>query len=238
MDTHRILVAIIGGIIPIFIWVMFFLREDSDHPEPTKRILEVLIGGMICTYIAYLGQELFVFFRDNTVITSLSILDIGAFASIEEIVKFAVCYFIALRSADDDEPIDAVIYMVVTALGFASLENFYYLLDPHFAQNAINAYTSGAMRFIGASLLHLLTASIVGIFIAFSFNKNGLHKKISLIFGLFFAIIVHTLFNIFVSENALTVFALVWFGIILVIVILEKIKLLPLNSDLNKFGTS
>jgi protease PrsW len=226
MDINRIVIAIIGGFIPIFIWLFFWLREDVKHPEPKKRIIEAFIGGMVCIYIAYYAQSYFMEFRGSNFFDGSyrNITDIGFMAAIEEIAKYAVCYFVALRSIDDDEPIDAVIYMIITALGFAALENFYYLLDPRFIENSIGAFTNGTLRFIGASLLHTVSSAIVGIFIAFSFYKPGIHAKVNVTIGLFFAIIVHTLFNIFVTEWPMMIFASVWLFVIILIIMFEKVK--------------
>ncbi len=61
-----------------------------------------------------------------------------AWAFIEEITKFLAAYVTVLRRAEDDEPIDPVIYMVTTALGFAAAENTLFLLSPLAGSTAIS----------------------------------------------------------------------------------------------------
>lgn len=232
-----IILSILGGLIPAFLWLSFWLQEDKKNPEPRKRVLSVFIGGMSCTLIAlpleYMAKEIFA--------DSLGLF--FAWAAIEETLKFLACYFIAIKTQDDDEPIDAVIYMIITALGFAALENSLYIFTPLLADKNIEAFLTGNLRFMGATLLHVLSSSLVGIFIAYSFFKNPLHKKINIIFGLFFATISHTLFNIFISvadnttdpsASVLLIFFIVWWGIIALIVALEKVKLItPPASEIN-----
>ncbi len=228
--VHSILISALTSLIPIFLWVSFWLREDRVHPEPKKRLLEVFLGGMTATLIALpLESIVFKLFGSPSSIPFSIIL---TWAAVEELLKFFACYAIALRSVDDDEPIDAVIYMIIGALGFSALENALFIFHPIFYDgNTINALVVSNMRFIGASLLHTLTSAIVGIFIAFSFYKPRIHKKINTIIGLFLAFIIHTFFNVFIANQTtagpiIITFSAIWLGIIVLIIILEKIKLL------------
>lgn len=241
MNFQLIMFALLGGVLPAIFWLVFWLREDRAHPEPKKIIVETFMAGMSCVIIVWplqhIAEQLISFANEITLGIWI------AWAAIEEIVKWGVCYFVALRRKEDDEPIDAVIYMIILALGFTALENTLYILSPLIGNDVLGAYMSGGSRFIGASLLHVLSSAIVGIFIAFSFYKPGIHMKINTLMGLFLATIVHTLFNISmlpISEGGLIenpnggttllFFSLVWMGIIGIIVVLEKIKTLEINT--------
>ena len=48
---------------------------------------------------------------------------------VEELCKFAAVRFGAYRSLHFDEPLDGLVYAAVASLGFASLENFFYVVD-------------------------------------------------------------------------------------------------------------
>jgi protease PrsW len=241
-SIQLLMFALLGGILPSIFWLAFWLREDKAHPEPKKLIVEAFMAGISCVLLVWPLQTFAKFLLSPTGETSLSIWI--AWAAIEEVVKFGACYYIALRKKEDDEPIDAVIYMIVTALGFSALENALYILNPLLLSDFFGAYALGSSRFIGASLLHILSSSIVGIFLAFSFYKPGIHKKINIIMGLFFATLIHTLFNIAMIERSqgglldqpsntstLILFSLVWLGIMAIIVILEKVKALEINKS-------
>lgn len=228
--AQAIFLAVLGSLIPIVLWLLFWLREIKAHPAPKSRVFEVFLGGMTATLIALpLESAVFQIFGSPISIPFAVIL---IWAGIEEFLKFFACYAIALRSRDYNEPIDAVIFMIIGALGFSALENMLFLFHPlYYGSDGIGVLILGNMRFIGASLLHVLSSSIVGIFIAFSFYKTAIHKKTSIIIGLFLALIVHTLFNIFISNQTnggsiILTFSGVWLGIIIIIIILEKIKLL------------
>jgi len=84
------------------------------------------------------------------------------------------------------------------------------------------------LRFIGATLLHVVASSIIGIFIGFSFYKRKIFKFFMIIIGLAAAITLHSFFNFFIirgtDESILAVFAGLWVAVIFLILILEKVK--------------
>jgi RsiW-degrading membrane proteinase PrsW (M82 family) len=127
-----------------------------------------------------------------------------------------------------DEPIDTVIYMVTLALGFAALENALFVLNPLATGDYLNSALTGSFRFLGATLLHVLASGTVGVFLAFTFYKSTWVKLISGTLGLCLAIVLHALFNFFImdasGETILGVFLFVWFGIIILFLLFEKIK--------------
>ena len=68
---------------------------------------------------------------------------------------------------------------------------------------------------------------------AFGFYKSKNIKIIYKIVGIFTAITLHTVFNLFIIVNehsTLTVFSFVWVAIILLIILLERIKRLQPNN--------
>ena len=50
-------------------------------------------------------------------------------AFVEELAKFLMMFFLLRKNFVFDEPIDALIYSVVIALGFAFVENIVYLVS-------------------------------------------------------------------------------------------------------------
>lgn len=228
--VQSILLSLLCGILPSILWLIFWLREDKEKPEPRKRILEAFLGGMACILLV-LPLESLVFHTAGSP-SPTPFYVVFLWAAIEESLKFAACYFLVLRTRDDDEPIDSVIYMIITALGFSALENSLFLFHPLFYDNnLLGGLVTENLRFIGASLLHILSSSIVGIFIAFSFYKPKVHKKVNVLIGLFFAILVHSFFNAVVADKTtggpiILTFSAVWWGIIALIIIFEKIKLI------------
>jgi len=152
-----------------------------------------------------------------------------AWAAIEEVMKFAMIVIIIFQTSDHfDEPVDALIYMITVALGFAALENTLFLIEPISRGQALVSFLTGNLRFLGATLLHVIASSMVGVMIGFAFWKSDTIRKIAGLVGLCIAIALHTAFNFFImSENGpdpFAVFLWLWIGAIIIIFLFERLK--------------
>lgn len=229
-DLVSILAAALGGILPALAWLWFWLREDSRNPEPRMLIALAFLAGMISVAIA-VPSELFVkqlltagtlgFVASSTIIYSV-------WSALEELIKYALAYATVLRRADDDEPIDPVIYMVTVALGFAGAENVLFLLSPLSGDTLAQTIATGDLRFVGATLLHVLSSSLIGVALGLSFYwRRRSHYAAGLI-GVVAAISLHISFNYLIlntpQELLLRTFSYVWIGVILLLAVLEYIK--------------
>jgi RsiW-degrading membrane proteinase PrsW (M82 family) len=149
-------------------------------------------------------------------------------ALVEELIKFYAVKVIALNNPNFDEPVDAMIYMVTAALGFAAIENVLVMFRvvPDGASAAMGVWF---LRFVGAVLLHALSSGILGYFLAMSWFFQQ-HRKKLLYIGLAMATIFHYAFNAFLSnlENQLIglLFAtsLLMIMAFLVSILFDKIK--------------
>lgn len=217
-----IILAALAGIIPSIIWLAFWLREDTLHPEPNQFIILTFILGIVGVLIAvpleYFTAQLFT--------SQLTI--IIAWSFIEESLKFLAGFLGAWRFGVIDEPVDALIYMITPALGFAAFENLLFLIEPFSTGDILAGFITGNIRFLGASLLHTLTSSIMGVAFALAFYRNFGHKVWAGFVGLFIATALHAVFNFFILSAQVTHIAGalfgVWVGIIALLIIFEKIK--------------
>jgi len=146
------------GLIPSFAWLIFFLREDV-HPEPKKIIFKVFVAGFFITFLVIAIQ-----FICQNILSSYRISDgdpisLFIFSLAEEILKFIAVYLVVRKCKFFDEPVDAMIYMIVAALGFAMVENIAIMFSVKEISEAIGVIT---VRFVGATLLHALSSAIVG----------------------------------------------------------------------------
>ena len=91
---------------------------------------------------------------------------------------------------------------------------------------------TASMRFLGASLLHVLSSAVLGGIMAHAFCKGrGARIKFTLA-GLAVATLLHTLFNLFIIRSVetethtgiLIAFVSLWVGIVLLIAFFEKVK--------------
>ena len=200
VNPDTIVYSTIGGFLPALLWLIFWLKED-EAPEPKRLLLVAFFGGVIAIPTA-LVLELLWNGALKTWATSPagSLALIAGFAFIEEYTKYFFCYSLIFWRKEYDEPADAIIYMITTALGFAALENTLYLITP-FHSALIHGVATSDLRFLGPTLLHALSSGFLGYFIAQAFWRSHFRKEIALGIGLFFSTALHTLFNIFILQT-------------------------------------
>jgi protease PrsW len=222
-DTQSIIYAFLGGVLPAIFWLLFWLREDNKRPEPKGRIIETFIAGMAVVLLVLPFQR-----AVSDVFPDLGFVPFLLWATIEEVFKFMAVYVVAVRSRDDDEPIDGVIYMITGALGFAALENFLFIWNPLLEQNVTVALLTGGTRFLGASLLHTVASGALGIGLALSYFKNHSKKILYSTIGIFVATSIHTGFNMLlisgIESARLWAFVSVWILGVFLLLAFERVK--------------
>ena len=192
---------IIFGILPSIIWLLFYLRQDV-HPEPKIIILRVFFWGMLAALPIILLETGFRDFLDgfsSSLLIKIVYWFLGV-ALVEEFLKYLVVRDKVLRDPEFDEPIDAMIYMMIAALGFAALENILVFLSPEvFFLPLEETLILVIFRFISATFLHALSSGIVGYFLALSFFKQKGGLK-TIIIGLGISTLLHGLYNFSIME--------------------------------------
>ena len=226
---NTISIALLGGVLPALLWLSYWLREDRRHPEPKKMIFFVFLAGVMSVPLVLPFEKYACkFLPESCSPHNIGIAVILLWAAIEEVFKFLAAYFVALRSKYMDEPVDAVIYMITAALGFAALENTFFILGPLLDGHLFEGLITGNLRFVGATLLHTVSSAAIGVAIALSYYKQAKLRHDFLILGLIASIALHTLFNFFIIQESgvhiFSVFGGVWLGAIVLLLLFEKIK--------------
>ena len=215
--------ALLGGILPALVWLAFWLREDKKNPEPRGLIRKTFLLGMLAVVLVLPFQK-----GVEMIFGEIALTAIVFWAIFEEVFKFCAGYFGGLHTVEDNEPIDPIIYMITAALGFVALENTLFLLGPILGADLTQSIVTGNLRFIGASLLHVVASGIVGVGLAFSFYKSKLAKTMTLIFSLAAAIIFHVIFNMLIishgNRGTTIAFFMVWGGVVALLLMFEKAK--------------
>ena len=104
---------------PILLGIIIW--KSDKFPEPASAIIKVFIWGVVISIP--------IFFINTYILFKIPEKHIAIFPAsfVEEGFKFLVFYFIVLKLKDFDEPMDALVYGVTVSLGFATLENIYYV---------------------------------------------------------------------------------------------------------------
>lgn len=222
VEFEPILAALLGGLLPALAWLWFWLREDSTHPEPRRLIALAFLAGMVAVAVVIPIEKAVVPY-----IASQTLL-FTAWSGMEELMKYFWARLTVLRRREDDEPIDPVIYMVTVALGFAAAENSLFLLSPLAGDSLVQTVITGNLRFVGATLLHVLSSAVIGVALGFAFYKSKRQKRLYALLGVILAIALHSAFNFLIlntpEEHLMRTFGFVWIGLVVLIAVLEYIK--------------
>ena len=206
-------------ILPSILIIIFFVNSDRFR-EPTSEILKVFFYGILITIPAYFLNS---FFASILYQTKLHHSLIGSFftaAPIEEGLKLAVMYYLVFKMKDFNEPLDGIVYGVSVSLGFATLENFYYVyvLSDTFNTSAMSL---AALRAFSAIPAH----EVFGIFMGYFFMKYAFIKKgDNLIFAFVVPFALHGCYNLFVYSNFLVAIILIIISWIIGLRLFSKLK--------------
>lgn len=199
--NNNIFIYFLFALLPGLIWLFYFLKKDV-LPEPKRQIIKVFVLGALisvpvaCFELWLLNDLNKIGLPEKTFLVIKFVFVIGL---IEEVFKYLAARYSVLKSSHIDEPIDIPLYMIISALGFATIENILLFCTQNFlvfSDPLILAFT----RFIGATLLHVLCSGIIGYFLALAFY-NIRYRHIISLFGFSFAVMVHAFFNFFMESS-------------------------------------
>lgn len=224
LTLTTVLYALAGGLLPALGWLWFFLHEDP-HPEPRTKLVETFIAGMVTVPVAILLEQLVGNLLGTSSDTTLVI-----WAVLEEVLKYGAAWLVALRTRFMDEPVDALVYMLTVALGFAAIENSLFLVSSLSGAAFLNTLLTGSLRFIGATLVHVVCSGVLGGALALSFYRGALLRHEAALIGLGLASVLHGLFNLLIMNTSqsqlLYIFAAVWAAVIGLMLVFERAKYL------------
>lgn len=229
-----LVIALVAGLLPGFAWLVFYLGE-SPRPEPKRLIAFTFIVGMAFGFFTVAIENLFTQWTTGNIPLQLLhflplIGSLLGLAAIEELMKFAAAHFAINRSPEFREPVDAMIYMIVAALGFATLENIGAIagLSPQGALLPAVIETV-SLRFVGATLLHTLTSGVVGYYWALGLVRGKTGRYLAV--GLPLAAVLHATFNYLILTYGDAVYSVVFLIVIGFFVLndFEQLKAKPID---------
>lgn len=254
--------------IPSLLWLLFFLHKDV-HPEPKWMIRRAFLYGMGVTLIAA-GIEIliqcpivatteactvpffpaaslpFLLFSQN--IREILFIFLGV-ALVEEALKYLAVRWSVMHKPGFDEPVDAMVYMVVAALGFATVENILAAAG-QFSQGALSAAGAAAIpaearfamavdvigaRAVSATLLHALASGIIGYMLARSFfSSRPRHFLVGS--GILIATLVHGVYNSLIRDIILRGDASLAFPLIIILLVVTAKALFLMFHHVRKLS--
>lgn len=224
-SLESIVLIAVGGILPVAIWLWFWLREDTVRPEPKGLILATFLAGGAATFPAFVLEKI----ASTGLHIPTGVLLFTAWALIEEVVKFIAARLTGEGTKSYDEPIDSMVYLITAALGFAAVENILFLIYHQETGTMLTDFILGGnLRFLGANILHAVASGIAGGIMAFAFYRSKKVKAVFVVLGLATATVLHAIFNTLIMKSSgggiLVTFAYFWIAATLLILLFERVK--------------
>lgn len=220
--------AALGGMVPTFLWLWFWLTEEDDHKEPLGIVILTFLGGAIGVLLLL---------PIKPVIQSLSLEPKTItiiYAFLEELIKYLLVVLIAFKSGAITRATDYTIFLVTGALGFSALENTLYLIKPIAANTDLGLILiTGNMRFLGATVLHSISVALIGVLIGLAYAGRSSLRALYTMIGLALATGLHTVFNYFIMQDTRqsTIIAIsgVWIVAVIVILLFDRLRSFEAN---------
>ncbi|NMB79439.1 MAG: PrsW family intramembrane metalloprotease [Methanomicrobiales archaeon] len=166
------------AIAPAVFIFLYIYAKDRYEPEPLHLVLWIFFLGCLCTIPAGIVE---VFFPED-IVTSSVVAPV-----VEETAKFLVVFLFVYRHAEFDEPMDGIVYATAAALGFATVENIFYVLDGGLAVGILRALLSVPG--------HVIFSCIWGAALGIAKFRPKEQETGIILTGLFGAILLHGIFN-------------------------------------------
>jgi RsiW-degrading membrane proteinase PrsW (M82 family) len=220
------------AIAPVIVIIFYVYIKDKFEKEPKKLLLYTfLLGAIISVFISTILYTLTNYTLPKA--QEFSVLDqfLKAFfvvALIEEFSKYVIVRYYNQPKPAFNEPFDGIIYAVMVSMGFAFVENIFYVLEGGVSVALLRAFT--------AVPAHATFGIIMGYFMGKAkFSKKPI--KWNLI-GFSVAILFHGSYDFFLFINFIPGISIGAFISLTVGIILSKraIKLHQQNSNFRKIN--
>ncbi|MFK7810132.1 MAG: PrsW family intramembrane metalloprotease [Saprospiraceae bacterium] len=188
MNILLIFLAILPGLVISFL----IIRADRYEREPKLLMASAFILGGLITYPTMLVEGLFVDLgweesRNVFRVFLFALLFVGV---IEEFFKF-ICFGASYFHKAFNEPLDGIVYAVLIAMGFATVENIFYADQFGVPTIMLRAFT--------AVPAHGAFAVVMGYYVGLSKTDKKQRWKL-ILYGLGLASFLHGLYDFFIIQ--------------------------------------
>lgn len=205
---------IFASLAPSLALLCFFYLKDNYNSEPLGMVFRSFIFGVLLVFPILVIQ--YAFQEEGLLISPLSQAFISA-ALFEEFFKWFILFYTVYKHAEFNDPYDGIVYGVSVSLGFATMENVFFLL----------AYGVD-LAFIRALLpvsSHALFGVIMGYYLGKAkFGEKRQQRKL-LFFSLLIPWVLHGIYDYILYVQRYWIYMMLPFMIFLWWLALKKVKL-------------
>ena len=132
-----VVILLIVSLLPVFLLGLYIYKKDSAK-EPKSLLIGLFASGFLAALVTIAISILFMVvmpdfylsenYSDFNFIT-LFILIFSQIALVEEFSKWIMIRNLGYNNRDFDQIYDIIVYSVFVGLGFAAIENLFYVFD-------------------------------------------------------------------------------------------------------------
>lgn len=229
-----LMILLAVSVLPIYFFGKLIYDMDQEK-EPKKLLKELLFSGafscvLVLTISYTLGEFIPLFTTDPMAMSFFKkvIYSFFCVGLVEEGCKYLMLYVTTYHHKEFNFTFDMIVYAVFVSLGFALLENIFYVFS--------GGLLTGILRAVTAIPAHASNAVFMGIFLSHAKQYEYINKSKSTLFkvlGLIVPTILHGIYDTLAFSNALLIlimFITTFFTITVIYVKDKQKKDLRLNS--------
>lgn len=213
------LALVTAGIAPGIALLSYFYLKDKYESEPIGMVLKSFIFGALIVFPVMVIQY---GFESEGLLQSLFPNAFLLSGLLEEFFKWFVILYTAYHHTAFNERYDGIVYAVAVSLGFATVENVFYL----------TAY--GINYALIRALLPVSSHALFGVIMGYYFGKAKFSskKRRILLAGLVITAALHGLYDLILHIQTIWLYIVIPFMIYLWWNALRKVKLAHLQDKL------
>ncbi len=202
------LLLLVIAVAPCLFLFWYFFHRDKYEPEPKKYLIGIYFLGALMVIPAFLMEILLapIFNVISHRILSAFLMAFVLIAPTEELLKFLVVKLWIYKNVEFDEVMDGIVYCVSSSLGFATIENIFYVFEYGMGTGVLRAFLSVPG--------HTFFGALMGYYIGRA-KLDKLREKKLIFLGILFAILTHGLFNFLLFTKTVLAFLVIVVVIIL-----------------------
>ena len=209
----------VAAIFPPLFVIYYMYKNDLYEKEPHKLIIKTFVIGCLVVIPVLL------FSLDEGYYPNHFIYAMIGVALFEEGFKFIFLRFYNYNKEDFNEPYDGIFYAVIVSMGFAMVENIFYVIG-----NQGNEISIAIIRCFTAIPMHATCGVVMGYYM----GKNKIDSRnnfVNLSVGLIIAIIIHGLYDYFLFAGYGLLFSL----LVLILAVIFSNKAIKIHQSKSPF---
>lgn len=213
----EILAKVTAAITPGLSLLSYFYLKDQYEPEPLKLVLKMFMVGALVVFPIMILQYIM-----NPYLPGVFGQSFVVSGMMEEGIKWFLFYILIFGHTEFDEPYDGIVYSVAIAVGYATIENLFYIF----------LIKDSVLKLIWTrAFLPVSGHALFGVTMGYYFAKVKLgHGKKYAALSLLAPVVFHGIFNTLLHYSS-------FFALIMVVsfmIFLWIFSLLKANSMMNK----